>query len=97
MDAVNNINRSAAPPSTVRHPARSKRQPGHADPQQVDLIEFSSTAVELARRDDLTHVRAGLIDRVRAQIADGTYQSPEKINTIVELLVEQLANLDVQA
>jgi len=55
-----------------------------------DQIELSDTAKILAKLADLPEVREDLVARVRAEIADGTYETSEKLDAAIEGLAEDL-------
>lgn len=44
----------------------------------------------MARIDTQQNVRQDLVDRVRAKIADGTYESDEKLDTAIARLIDDL-------
>lgn len=54
----------------------------------ADRVEVSSLAKELARLQD--PVRQDLIDRVRAEIESGTYETEEKLDGAVSGLLSDL-------
>ena len=98
MDAIEDINgvvRRAISVDGQRPGARPETGEGQIRPP--DKIELTDTGLQLSRRNDLTDVRAGLVDRVRGEIADGTYQSKERINVTVERILSDLNRLDVRA
>ena len=75
-------------------------QAGRPSPQEAstrsavrksDRVEFSDAARLLNRLSQLPDVRQDLIDRVRSEIASGTYESPEKIDAVVQSLAEEFA------
>ncbi|MEO0514730.1 MAG: flagellar biosynthesis anti-sigma factor FlgM [Planctomycetota bacterium] len=55
-----------------------------------DQIELSDTAKILAKLADLPEVREDLVARVRTEIADGTYETSEKLDAAIEGLAEDL-------
>jgi len=63
----------------------------------TDAVEFTADGLNLARRHQLNDVRAELIDRVRASIAAGTYQTDEKISVTVDRVFGELMRLDLRA
>jgi anti-sigma28 factor (negative regulator of flagellin synthesis) len=75
---------SALPPvgrTSYAQPTRST--PGRGS----DSVEFSRTAQLLSKLAELPDVRQGLIDRVKGEIAAGTYETPEKIEAAVNGLL----------
>lgn len=71
--------RAAAPSATVSPAARKS-----------DSVEFSSTAQLLGKLHDLPDVRQDLVDRVKAQIAQGTYITDDKIDGAINGLLDDL-------
>jgi len=55
-----------------------------------DRVELSGTAKLLGKLAEGLDVRQDLIAKVRAEIADGTYETPEKLDAAVEGLSEDL-------
>ena len=55
-----------------------------------DRLELSGHARFLERMHQLPEIRQGLVDRVRGQIADGTYETPERLAVAIDRLVDDL-------
>ena len=89
MSDVSPVTRPRA--TTPGAPARQTRPAGGpaAAPRSADRAEFSKAAQLLSKLAELPDVRQDLIDRVRAEIAAGTYETPEKIDQAIEKLVEE--------
>ena len=58
----------------------------------ADSVELSQTAQLLAKLAELPDVREDLVQRVRAEIAAGTYETDEKIDAALEALIEDLSD-----
>ncbi|MFA6046706.1 MAG: flagellar biosynthesis anti-sigma factor FlgM [Phycisphaerales bacterium] len=56
----------------------------------TDQVEVSSVASYLSQLRDLP-VRQDLVDRVRAEIASGTYETPEKVDGAITEIGRDLA------
>lgn len=56
-----------------------------------DRVEVSSAARFLSQLRQLPDVRQNLVDRVRAQIADGSYETQDKIDATVDAMAGELA------
>ncbi len=56
-----------------------------------DRVELSQHAVLLDRLRQLPDVREDLVDEVRKAIADGTYQTDDKLTAAVEGLLPELS------
>jgi len=54
-----------------------------------DQVELSRTAQLLSKINELPDVRQGLVDRVRAEIESGNYETPEKLDAAVDRLIEE--------
>jgi Anti-sigma-28 factor, FlgM. len=85
---------SASVGRVSRDPAVSERadaeRPGRARIREGDTVEFSNTARYLTKLKS-TDVRQDAVDRVRAEIEAGTYETPEKIERVIDALLEDLA------
>ncbi len=55
-----------------------------------DRVELSQSAQFLSRIAQLPDVRQGLIDRVRGQIDKGTYDTPDKVDALIDQLYRDL-------
>lgn len=67
----------------VRRPSAEPGSPARAR----DRVEVSDMALLMARLKNLPPVRQELIDRVRGEIAAGTYDTPEKFEAALDGLV----------
>ena len=66
-------------------------------PRSGDQVELSSGATLLSKLNRGSPVRADLVARVKQEIANGTYETPEKLETAIDLIKEDLElelNLD---
>ena len=55
-----------------------------------DVVEISTAAKLAAKIHEIPDVRAELVAQVKAQIASGEYETPEKIATAVNKLMDEL-------
>jgi len=55
-----------------------------------DQVELSDAAQELASSQDADDVRMDMVQQVRADIAAGVYETPEKIDAAVDALFGEL-------
>lgn len=76
--------------STPPAPLRSLREVEAPRRSIGDAVELSDRARYLARLKQLPDVRADLVERVRSEIAAGTYETPEKIEAALERLALDL-------
>ena len=68
---------------------------GHAAGQtpaagQTDRVDISPAAEAAVRAAEGGEVRQGLVDQIRAQIAAGTYETPDKVEIAVERLLDEI-------
>lgn len=91
MSEVSPIHRPAA--TALEPQVRPSRVQTHTDTttRGEDQVELSNTAQLLSKLRDLPDVRQDLISRVRASIADGTYESEDKTDAAIESLLEDIA------
>ncbi len=86
MGSINRTSGASASEATVRSPA--SRDPV-GDPVG-DRVELSTHARLLDKLLRLPDVRDELVASVRHAIADGTYQTPEKLDIATQRLLEEL-------
>lgn len=91
MSEVSPIHRPAA--ATLDPQSRSGRTQTQADTPSrgEDQVELSNTAQLLSKIGDLPDVRQDLVDRVKASIADGTYESDDKTDAAIDSLLDDIA------
>ncbi len=82
MGSINRTSGTSPSESRVRIP-----DPGG---RAGDRVELSTHARLLDRLLRLPDVRDELVERVRHAIADGTYQTPEKLDIATQRLLEEL-------
>lgn len=58
----------------------------------TDRAEFSDAARYLSRLRELP-VRQELVDRVRSEIAAGTYDTPDKVDALLDNLMSDMSDL----
>lgn len=67
--------------------------PGHSplEPEAAgDVLEISTIARLAAKIRDIPDVRTDLVDRVRVDIAAGTYETTQRIEITIDRLMEEL-------
>lgn len=76
------------------HAGRAARQatpPSKATPDQLDISTAASEAADAAAdAAESDGVRADLVARIRGEIADGSYETPEKLNAAVDRLFDEI-------
>ncbi len=58
--------------------------------ESADVVEMSEAAKLAAKVQELPEVRTELVEQVRAEIAEGSYETPERIDLTVDRLMEEL-------
>lgn len=59
----------------------------------TDTVEISTVAKMAAKIADLPEVRSELVERVKAELAAGIYETPEKMDIAIERLVDDLMGM----
>lgn len=77
------VSRSATQPPKAAAASTVSRDP--------DRVELSDMAQLLSRLNELPDVRQDVVDRVREQIANGSYETPEKVDAALDELLQDLA------
>jgi negative regulator of flagellin synthesis FlgM len=87
VNGVHNVR----PPATVE-PTSAARPAGEAARlvESADVVEISTAARLAAKIQEIPPVRTGLVQKVKAEIAAGVYETPERIEVAVERLMEDL-------
>ena len=80
--------------------AQAVRMPGNvgsventqqvAHPDVVDQLDISAEAQAASRSADVSEVRTARIAEIKAQIAEGTYETPEKLDAAVSRMLDEL-------
>jgi len=87
MADVNGINSSTGPGAV--QPLRTPVRPA-ASAKASDTVEISLAARLAMKVRELPDVRQDVVQRVKTEIADGTYETPERIDATVERLMNEL-------
>jgi negative regulator of flagellin synthesis FlgM len=58
--------------------------------QAADRVEISAAAQEALKATETGDVRQDLVNNIRSQIANGTYETPEKLDVAMERLLDQI-------
>ena len=82
-------------PQNIRPP--HQRQAAEGAPSQpnrtagpVDKLEISPAAQEAMRAAESQDVRHELVSQIRQQIADGTYETPDKLSRALDGLLDNI-------
>ncbi len=57
-----------------------------------DELELSNRAVLLSRLRELPAIRADLVQRIKSEIDSGAYDTPDKIETALDALVQDISD-----
>lgn len=71
--------------------AASSSAPAPSSTRGDDRVELSSAAQMLAKLRETPGIREDVVDRVRNEIAAGTYETDDKIDASVDALLKDLA------
>lgn len=91
MSEISPINRPSI--AALTQNTRNTRQDTpvtNAPTREGDHAEFSTASRLLSRLSELPDQRTDLVNRVRAEIANGTYETDGKINAAIDALAEDL-------
>ena len=56
----------------------------------VDQLEFSAEAQRITQANSMADIRMDRVNELRAQIADGSYDTPERMEAAVNRLLDEL-------
>ncbi len=73
-----------------RYEKAHAQQGGTSLSVKEDVVEISSLARVLSQEDQAQGVRWELVEKVKAQISSGTYDSPDKIDQALERLFKDM-------
>lgn len=89
MTNINGVQPAAVTP--VQPVSQAQGSTAAAAPQAVgDTIEISNVARLAAQVHELPDVRTDLVQRVKAEIAAGTYETSDRLDVALERLMEEL-------
>ncbi|HBS29301.1 MAG TPA: hypothetical protein DEB06_07585 [Phycisphaerales bacterium] len=99
MSQINNLNTSDLARVTTYATHRTSIAPAQADAAaaptttdpRTDTVDFSDRARFLEALRSNTVVRTELVDRVRAEISAGAYDTPERLEQALPGLIEDIA------
>lgn len=90
---MTDINPIARPQQTTLDGAAKPARPGEESQSPTrggDTVQLSEQARYLSKLKQLPEVREGLINSVKAQIEAGNYDTPERFDTAINNLLEDL-------
>ncbi|HWA15448.1 MAG TPA: flagellar biosynthesis anti-sigma factor FlgM [Gemmatimonadales bacterium] len=78
-------------PSTLSSAALHSRHQSNGSHDSIthaeDAVELSQAALDAGREPP---IRQDLVDRIRAEIAAGTYETPDKLDTAADSIAREL-------
>lgn len=94
MMNISSINSAASAAAVGRAEPREAAQERPAPAAQVqrgeDQIELSEASRLLARLRALPEIRQELVDRVRAEIESGSYETDDKLDQAIESMLDDI-------
>ncbi len=90
MHNIEPINPAAAPKPVEPANPVSDAKPTTEPAQIRDTVEISTIAKLAAKVQEIPDVRTDLVQKVKAEIAAGKYETPEKIEAAIDKLMEEL-------
>lgn len=69
-----------------------RSQPGQeaAGARSVDRVDISPAAEAAIQASESGQIRHDRVNQIRAQIADGSYETPDKLDAAVERLLDEI-------
>ena len=71
-------------------PFRGQSSPNAPATKSVDSVDISPAAEAAIQAAESGEIRQGLVDRIRTQIAAGTYETPDKLDVAVQRLLDEI-------
>jgi negative regulator of flagellin synthesis FlgM len=96
MNDIPPIN-SAGQITNLVSPRPAPTRPATSDDESGDRLEISETGQILSNLAPASTIRADRVAQIRQAIADGTYETPEKIELTVDRLLDVLRASSVGA
>ncbi|HUV39879.1 MAG TPA: flagellar biosynthesis anti-sigma factor FlgM [Planctomycetota bacterium] len=79
-----------ADPIRSAGPLRAKTVKGTSSASRADSVEISEMAKFLEKISRLPDIRKDKVDAVKAQLANGSYETPEKLEKAINALLDDL-------
>ncbi len=76
------------PPHTAQ---RGQAARAASAPRGADRVEISPAAEAAVQAAESGGIRTDLVNQIRAQIAAGTYETPDKLSAAVDRLLNEIA------
>lgn len=95
MSRIDGINGNIGPQRIQGQPPSQQdlpQEPAAYQPNQ-DEVEISELARLLGQAQLLPEIRADKVESIKAQIADGTYDTEDKMDRAIDMLLEDLDSI----
>ena len=78
--------------NAVRLQTQNKAKPAaESVSAPVDQLEFSAEAQMISQSNSASNIRMDRVNDIRAQIANGVYETPEKLEVAMNRLLDEIA------
>ncbi len=77
-------------PNAPHFTQRGQASQGAQQSGGTDRVDISPAAEEASRVAETRPIRQALVDSIRAQIAAGTYDTPAKLETALERMLDEI-------
>lgn len=80
-------------PQSLKGPHSNQRANGtkpNSSVNQADQLDISAAADAAASAAESGEIRTDLVNRVRQEIANGTYETPEKLDAALDNFLDQI-------
>jgi len=79
-------------PINPQHNVQRSRPTENANAtSQADQLDLSEAAQALSNISDIPEIRSDRIEAIRTQIAEGVYDSPDKLDTAIDRILDEMA------
>lgn len=79
-----------AQPINAPHSNRSSDVRPGAAPTETDQVDISAAAQMAGKVSDIPDIRQDRVAAIKAAIADGTYETQDKLDTAVDRLLDEI-------
>ena len=80
-----------AQPISSPHGSRASKPSAPNQAGQIqDELDISDVGRLVEKAKDVPQIRQNLVDRIRGQIADGTYETPDKMDLALDRLLDEI-------
>jgi negative regulator of flagellin synthesis FlgM len=90
INSIHGIQPPAAPQPIEPTEAIARSAPASEPLKVFDTVEISAVARLAAKVQEIPEIRTELVERVKAELAAGTYETSERLEIAVDRLVDEL-------